>query len=316
MASQQAVTLDAVGTDCKSKRTIQVKLTSQNKDDYTYRFVLDKGKLVCLDDETIGNYVGKTVQMRSVKYCIAPEGKICYACAGKLFYLLNIRNSGLTSSRVSSTLLNLSMKKFHDASIKLYQINPSDMMLSTALKPVKESIDSDKSLDKFVEEMIEDCSVEEEIVMEAIIPAKSSNGGFYHCSPTQNLTKLNASTVQAYPSIGSVVFASQSKGFAACFGGEWSEDHAVIDIIHSNKDSDEYKVNEIKQIVFTYNPQFVDVEVPCSLYQVAGRFFYLSYDGDLEVVSKQDTRVVREIKYSSWKEAMISNGVKVIELKG
>lgn len=314
MASQQAVTLDAVGTDCKSKRTIQVRLTPENKLDYTYRFILDKGKIVCLDEETIDSYVGKTVEMRSVKYCIAPEGKICYTCAGKLFYLLNIRNSGLTSSRVSSTLLNLSMKKFHDPSIKLYQINLANMMLSSALKVAKESNNEIEDFDEFLQDIIEDSSLEE-IVMEANIPAKSIKG-FYHCSPVQNLTKLNITPSQSYPGIGSVVFASQSKAFATCFGGEWDEDHATIDIIHDNKDSDEYKVDSVKQIIFSYDPQYVDVDVPCSLYQVAGRFFYLSYDGDLEVVSKQDTRVVREIKYSSWKEAMIFNGVKVIEMKG
>lgn len=308
MAAQQAITTDDIGSDCKSLKCIQVTLTKDNYKDYTYRFIKEGNKLICLDDENMPKYIGKTVQMRSVKYCTSPNGKICYTCTGKLFYLLNIRNTGLTSSRVASTLLNLSMKKFHDASIKVYKIDPRSMMLSETFKStVKESTDFD--FEDFMKEMEEEINSEEQVVLEANIQAKSSLG-FYYASPISNLKKIEANVIESYLSLGKVVLASQSKAFASCFGGEWSEEYAAIDIIHSKK-NDEYTVEDVQQIVFSYDPNVVDVNKPCSLYKLGGIFYYLAYDGDLEVISKKDARVLHEEYYPSWKEMMIKNGVKL-----
>ena len=57
--------------------------------------------------------MNKPVKIRSSMFC--KNDKICSVCAGKRFYILGIQNIGLTSGRVTNTLLNASMKNFHNA---------------------------------------------------------------------------------------------------------------------------------------------------------------------------------------------------------
>jgi hypothetical protein len=59
-------------------------------------------------------------------YCISD--KICNKCAGELFYKLGIENIGLTTTKVSSTLMNKSLKKFHDVSLKLHEVDLNDII--------------------------------------------------------------------------------------------------------------------------------------------------------------------------------------------
>lgn len=49
-------------------------------------------------------------------FCI--NDKICNICAGDLFYILNIKNIGLTSVVAPNTVMNISMKAFHDQTVK------------------------------------------------------------------------------------------------------------------------------------------------------------------------------------------------------
>ena len=80
-----------------------------------------------LSPEVIKKYVGKTVQMRSPMHCLGK--KLCNACAGDIFYKMNIENVGLLTSQISSDMLNASMKKFHDSNQKLTQINIDTMFI-------------------------------------------------------------------------------------------------------------------------------------------------------------------------------------------
>jgi uridylate kinase len=60
-------------------------------------------------------------------YCIGK--KLCRACAGQMYDKLQIDNIGMTAARVSSTLLNLNMKKFHDSTAKISKININELIL-------------------------------------------------------------------------------------------------------------------------------------------------------------------------------------------
>lgn len=123
----QAVLLDPPGSDCKTKHTVKHMLTPKNKQDLIYRYIEDKGKLVLLDEKTIDSYAYKIVNLRTPMTC---SGKnICSKCAGEMYYLLGIKNAGLTASRASSTLLNLSMKKFHDGTAKTTEVDRDVMFL-------------------------------------------------------------------------------------------------------------------------------------------------------------------------------------------
>ena len=100
-------------------------ITPELKNDFNYRYIIEGNKLVLIDDSNLDKYVGKTVKMRSPMYCVGK--KLCRVCAGTIHEKLEIENIGLTSTKVASTLLNLSMKKFHDTSTKTNEINLNKM---------------------------------------------------------------------------------------------------------------------------------------------------------------------------------------------
>jgi len=121
IAMMQAVELDEKNSDCGSKNFLRTTIHKSQEGDYLYRYVKDGSKLVLITRENISKYTGKPIMLRSPMYCIGD--KICNKCAGDLYYKLGIKNAGLTASRASSTLLNMGMKKFHDASTKTEKID-------------------------------------------------------------------------------------------------------------------------------------------------------------------------------------------------
>lgn len=127
LSAMQGEVLDVPGSDCGTKRTIKITLTDRNKKDFLYRYILEKGELVELTRENIDGYVGKTVELRSPLACIG--SKLCNKCMGNLFYKLGIENFGLTSSAISSKLLNLKLKAKHDGTKKISFINPDNIIL-------------------------------------------------------------------------------------------------------------------------------------------------------------------------------------------
>lgn len=127
IAALQAVVLDGPGSDCGTKGTLSTRLTEHNIKDHLYRFVVEGGKTVLLDEDNISKYVGKDVKLRSVMYCIGE--KKCEKCSGLMYRKLKIDNMGMTASRISSTLLNMSMKKFHDTSSKLYSVKKAELTI-------------------------------------------------------------------------------------------------------------------------------------------------------------------------------------------
>jgi hypothetical protein len=127
IAALQAVQLDKKGSNCGTKGTLKTIIQPNATKDFLYRYAVDGQKLVLLDEKNIKNYVGREIKLRSPMYCTGK--KICRTCAGLMYEKLEINNIGLTASRVSSTLLNLSMKKFHDTSAKVAQIKPDHMVV-------------------------------------------------------------------------------------------------------------------------------------------------------------------------------------------
>lgn len=127
LAAMQAEVLDEHGSDCGTKKTIAYIMTPKDIKDFEYRYIVENGKYVCLTPEVIGKYVGKVVQLRSPMYCIGKH--ICNICAGELNYKLDNKYIGLGCPIISGKLLNMGMKKFHTANIKMTQINPDDILI-------------------------------------------------------------------------------------------------------------------------------------------------------------------------------------------
>lgn len=123
----QTEVLGEYGSDCGTKKTLDITIPKK-PEDYLYRYIIENGKLVCLTPDVIGNYVGKTVKMRSPMYCIDKKC-ICNKCAGDNFYKLDKKNIGLVAVTMGGVLLNLNMKKFHDNVVKIQNIDVNDMLI-------------------------------------------------------------------------------------------------------------------------------------------------------------------------------------------
>lgn len=127
-ATFQSIVLDDAGTDCGSKGFLEVFLTKDNMEMFLYRYILEGSKMVVLDDEVMPKYIGRVVKMRDPLFCTSD--KICNKCAGNLYYMLdNFKNIGLTTVKVSSSLMNKELKKFHDTSVKLAKMDLNDLVI-------------------------------------------------------------------------------------------------------------------------------------------------------------------------------------------
>jgi hypothetical protein len=126
-AAMQSVVLDVKDSDCGSKNYLEVTLAPELKNDFVYRYIIEGSKLVLIDDSNIDKYIGKKIKLRSPMYCISD--KVCNKCAGDIYYKLGLVNLGLTATRVSSTLLNLNMKKFHDSSINMSKVDINNLVI-------------------------------------------------------------------------------------------------------------------------------------------------------------------------------------------
>lgn len=122
----QAVVLRKDIPDCGTKGYIELVIPPSLKSKFLYRYIIENGKLVLLDENNIGKYAGKKVKLRSIMYCGCDSGA-CLTCVGRLFEKLQIDAIGLTTSTLTGALLNLKMKAMHDTSVKVNEIDLDDM---------------------------------------------------------------------------------------------------------------------------------------------------------------------------------------------
>lgn len=117
----QHVVLDKPGSDCGTKRTITVTLDNKMLDQMMYSYIVEGSRLVELTSENREKYRGKTVKMRFSSLC---EGThICNKCAGNLFYRLGISNIGVATPQLASKVKVITMKGFHDSTVKYGKID-------------------------------------------------------------------------------------------------------------------------------------------------------------------------------------------------
>lgn len=127
-AVYQSIVIDDDGTDCGTMQCLDVILTQEMADLFLYQnIVLPSGKIITLDDETTKTYLNKKVQVRTPMFCTSD--KICSVCAGRRFYIMGIKNAGLTAGRISNTFLNLSMKAFHASKVKLDVVDIEKLLI-------------------------------------------------------------------------------------------------------------------------------------------------------------------------------------------
>lgn len=121
----------------------------------------------------------------------------------------------------------------------------------------------------------------------------------YHGSRIQGLKIINPSKNNYDTEVkNNKVYASIDKRFAACFGAKW--DYNCADL----GSWDNYKT-----LIFGIT-NFVNLNQPCSLYDVeCDNFIPLNQK---EFISKEPVKVIKEIKYNSFKDMLLNNDVKIV----
>ncbi len=114
--------MDEHGSDCKSTNYIDIKLTNENYSLFKDRYIVKGKDLVLLTDENKDKYINTNCKFRSPMFCINKNG-ICNKCAGELYYSLGIKSVGLIMNLIGGALVTLSLKKFHNMSVSLTDID-------------------------------------------------------------------------------------------------------------------------------------------------------------------------------------------------
>ena len=106
-----------------------MEVTSSNKDMLKYRYILNTdGKLFLMTPENISEFIGKRVKLRSPMTCKNP--RICNKCAGEFYKKMGIENAGMLNCTLSGKLTNISMGKFHDATIYFDDIDINNFLIT------------------------------------------------------------------------------------------------------------------------------------------------------------------------------------------
>lgn len=121
-----SIDIDQKNIDCGTQRYLEITIPKELKSMFHYRFIIDGSSLVELTPENIDKYVGKKVKLRSPMMC---KGDVlCEHCAGTMFRRMRLRDAGFVASNMTGSLLNLSMKKMHDSTVKIMKMNIDDFI--------------------------------------------------------------------------------------------------------------------------------------------------------------------------------------------
>lgn len=125
--SLQHVKLDPKGSDCGTKRFIEIVLEKKNLNDYIYSYIIkNDGGLELLTSQNCSKYFGKKIKIRYSSLCESKTG-ICNMCAGDLLYVAGSRNVGTVTGQPADRIKNISMKAFHDSTVKNHVITDEEL---------------------------------------------------------------------------------------------------------------------------------------------------------------------------------------------
>ena len=95
--------------------------------DYYFQNIITKDGYETLTSDNKDKWLNKKVKLRSPMYC--KGDKLCSVCSGRRFYIMGIKNSGLTTGRITNTMLNASMKNFHNAKLKFDNVDVDKLLI-------------------------------------------------------------------------------------------------------------------------------------------------------------------------------------------
>lgn len=107
-----------VEDDCGSKRGIRRILTEKLASKMMDRWLTDG---TVLTPDNYKQYLGKVVEFRAPQYCKS-KGGYCYACHGKIFKDLKIKNSGLQCLSITEGFIGTAMASMHNSSVSTIDV--------------------------------------------------------------------------------------------------------------------------------------------------------------------------------------------------
>jgi len=107
-----SVLLDPNLNDCKTKKTVSIKITKNNMKLLTSRYIVENNNLILLTESNIKSYLNKIVNLRSPIYC--KSLKICKTCFGTFIKKLHTQYVGILSAQtIGERGTQEIMKTFH-----------------------------------------------------------------------------------------------------------------------------------------------------------------------------------------------------------
>ena len=127
LRAYQHLVIGPPGSDCGTKRYVEVTLTKKNYTMFMYNYVIEGNKLIELTYDEMMKRIGKTVKMRFSAVCEMGGNQFCSKCLGESLYRIGIHNIGTATPQLMSRVKNISMKAFHDSQIKIHEIDVEAM---------------------------------------------------------------------------------------------------------------------------------------------------------------------------------------------
>ena len=117
------------GSDCHTDKYEEYEVTKDNIDDFKmYHYIMEDGKPKLITPKNAKEYLGKKVKLRTPSCCKMKDPFYCNICYGDRMYRISVENVGNTYQTAAGSLLNSSMKSFHDTSVKTYAVKVEDLL--------------------------------------------------------------------------------------------------------------------------------------------------------------------------------------------
>ena len=127
LRAYQHLIIGPPGSDCGTKRYVEVTLTKKNYSMFMYNYIIEGNKLIELTYDEMMKRIGQTVKMRFSAVCEMGDNKFCSKCLGESLYRIGIHNIGTATPQLMSRVKNISMKSFHDSQVKIHEIDVEAM---------------------------------------------------------------------------------------------------------------------------------------------------------------------------------------------
>jgi hypothetical protein len=134
----------------------------------------------------------------------------------------------------------------------------------------------------------------------------------FHASPVQGIEKFRFGEDTSGNHKGKVIFVSHDTSFCSAFGVRWNDTNARL--VVETKNQKPPTNSNYKRTVLKITDD-IDLDKPCSMYTLRGKFKPLRYEDDIEEYTNDPVEVVAEEKFSTFKEMAKHYGLEIKDVK-